>query len=79
MLYTCTNFYQSISNAFRATDPNTRVDARVVANVDRRTYGRAIERIIGSLYKSQKNSKAVKKFVSVCCKFGGHSTLFAKF
>ena len=34
MLHICTKFCQTISNGLRATDPNTRVDARVVANVD---------------------------------------------
>ena len=36
MLYT--KFSQSISNGFRVTDLNSRVDARVVANVDSQMY-----------------------------------------
>ena len=37
MLYICTKFCQSISEAFRVTDPDSRVDPRVVANDDVRT------------------------------------------
>ena len=33
-LYVCRKFCQSISKGFRVTDPNSRDDARVVANVD---------------------------------------------
>ena len=33
MLYICTKFCQSISKGFRITDPDSRVDAKVVANV----------------------------------------------
>ena len=38
MLYICTKFHQSISNGFRVSDPDSRVNARVVANVYRWTY-----------------------------------------
>ena len=41
MLYICTKFCQSISKVFIVTDPNSRVDTRVVANVDGQTYGLA--------------------------------------
>ena len=40
MLYICTKFCQSISKGFRVTDPDKRVDARVVANVDGQTENR---------------------------------------
>ena len=36
----CAKCCQSISKGFRVTDLNSRGDARVVANVDGRTYGR---------------------------------------
>ena len=37
MLYICTKFGQSISKDFRVTDLDSRVDTRVVVNVDRCT------------------------------------------
>ena len=37
-------FCRSSSKGFRVTDLNSRVDARLVANVDGRTYGRTYER-----------------------------------
>ena len=40
MLYICTKFCQSISKDFRVKDLDSRVDARVVANLAGRTYGR---------------------------------------
>ena len=39
MLYTCTEFSQGFSKVFKVTDPNSKVDARVVAIVDGRIYG----------------------------------------
>ena len=36
MLYICTKFCEIISKGFRITDLNSRVKARVVANVDER-------------------------------------------
>ena len=47
MLYICTKFCKSISKGFRVTDPDGRVDARVVANVDGRTYIRTDVRTDG--------------------------------
>ena len=40
MLYICTMFCKNISNCFRVTDLNIRVEARVVANIDARTDAR---------------------------------------
>ena len=53
-------FYESISEGFRVTDLNSRVDARMVANVDDstdgRTYGRTDKRTdrwkTGPLYRA---------------------------
>ena len=39
MLYICTKFCQSISYSFMVMDLDSRIDAKVVANVDGRTYG----------------------------------------
>ena len=50
MPYICTKFCQSISKDFRATDPKSRVGAKVVANVDGRTYVRINGRKTESLY-----------------------------
>ena len=44
MLYICTKFCQSISKGFRVMDLNSRVDARVVANGEERTYGWTYDR-----------------------------------
>ena len=43
MLYIYTKFCQSISKGFRVTDPESRVDARVVTIVDGQMYGRIYE------------------------------------
>ena len=37
---------------FRVTDLNNRVNARVIENVDGRTYGRTNRQKIGSLYRA---------------------------
>ena len=57
MLYIYTKFCQTISKGFRVTDPNTRVDARVVANVDVRTKGWKA----GSLYRAMPQAGATIK------------------
>ena len=44
ILYICTKFCQSISKGFRVTGPDSRIDARVVTNVDGRTDVRTDER-----------------------------------
>ena len=45
MLYVCIKFVQSISRGFRDTDPDSRVDAKVVANVDGQTRERTENQI----------------------------------
>ena len=45
ILDTCATCCQSISKGFTVTDLNSRVDARVVASVDGRTYERMENRI----------------------------------
>ena len=56
MFYICTKICLSISLGFRATDLHTRVDARVVANVDGRTNGLKT----GSLYRAMPEAGATK-------------------
>ena len=58
MLYTCTKIHQSISKGFRVTDPDSRADARVVANgcTDRCTNGRKT----GSLYSTMPEAGTTK-------------------
>ena len=56
MFYICTKFCRSSSKGFRVTDLNSRVDARVVANVDGRTYGRKT----GSIYRTMPEAGATK-------------------
>ena len=48
VFYSCTKFCRSSSKGFRVTDLNSKVDTRVVANVDGRTYGRKTR----SLYRA---------------------------
>ena len=50
MLYICIKFGQSISQGFRDRNPDSSVDARVVANVDGWTYGQMNGWKTGSLY-----------------------------
>ena len=50
MLYICTKFCQSTSKGFRVTDLNSRINARVVVNVDLQKYGRMNGRKMGFLY-----------------------------
>ena len=54
MLYICMKFSESTSDGFRMTNPNRRVDASVVANVDGRTNGRRS----GSLYRAMPEAGA---------------------
>ena len=51
MLYICTGFGQNIPKGFRDTDPDSTVDATVVANVDVRAYERTENRI--PIYKTR--------------------------
>ena len=56
MLYICTKFCQSISKGFRVTDPDSRVDARVVTKVDGRTDKHTYRQKSGSLYRAMLES-----------------------
>ena len=60
MLYICIKFCQSNSKGFWVTDPNRRVDARVVANVDG-TDVRTDGRNTGSLYRAMPEAGATIK------------------
>ena len=54
IFYIYTKFCQSNSSGLRVTDMNSRVDARVVANVD----GRTNRRKTGSLYRAMPEAVA---------------------
>ena len=47
MLYICTKICENISNGFKVTDLNSRVEARVVANVDSHMNGWTNKRMNG--------------------------------
>ena len=68
MFYICTKFYRSSSKDFRVTDLNSRVDARVVANVDGWMYGRTygwMNRLkTGTLYHAMPEAGATKTSIS---------------
>ena len=64
LFYTCVKFFESIPKEFRVTDLNSRVDARVVANVDARrtdtrTNGRKIGPYIAPCQKDKKKCNSV--------------------
>ena len=61
MLYICTKFGRSISKGFKDTDPDSRVDARVVANVDGWTCGHTKGQKTGSLYRAMPEAGATIK------------------
>ena len=63
--YICTKFCKSISKGFRVRDPDSRVDGRVVADVDGRTYVRTYVRKTGSLHRAMPEAGATKCFKSV--------------
>ena len=69
MLYICTKFCQSISKGFRVTDPNSRVKARVVANVKN---GRTNGQKIGSLHRAMPEAGTTK--ISDKFEFGPNCT-----
>ena len=57
MFYTCIKFQENIAKGFRETDLNSRVNAKVVANVDGQTNERTES---GSLYRAMPTAGATK-------------------
>ena len=57
MFYICTKLCKSIPQDFRVTDLDSRVDARVVANVD---SGRTNRQNTGSLYHAMPEAGTTK-------------------
>ena len=78
VFYICTKFCRSSSKGFRVTDLNSRVDARVVANVDGRTDEQTNGRKSGSLYRAMPEAGATKISIVIKNEIESENTLMHK-
>ena len=67
MLYICTKFCEIISKSFRVTDPNSKADASVVANVDNQADKRTHGWKTRSLYCAMPEAGVTKKELQGTC------------